>query len=360
MKTNSLVLIIAIISLINLSCESDNNSNAAGSPLEIKVVTIVTFQDLSALSTPNSGEAFWWYTDGTLDNEIELTGGYAPVYTNDIGDHLLIITGSGKSNAASSIMALGLSSGFDLSKAYFMVAAISGGRPEVTTIGSTVWARWIVDSGLASEIDPRELDESIEFPFFRLGCTIPQFCMNAFNTGTEIFELNEDLRQWAAQISSEIQLSDSESVQEIRDKYIQEAARQKPSVQLGDAAEADTLFHGEILSGYLTWWLTNFTEGEGSYYTTSFEDTAIATALTRLDNTGIIDFSRFMLLRSPSNFDQQYQGQTALDSLEESVGGGMPDGSILAFENVYLAGSSVANHILENWESWENGVPPLN
>ncbi len=360
MKICSMILTIALISIINLSCESENNSNAADSPLQIKVVTIVTFQDLEALSTPNSGEAFWWYTDGALDNEIELPGGYAPVYTNDSRDHLLIITGSGKSNAASSIMALGLNNRFDLSKTYFLVAAISGGRPEVTTIGSAVWAKWVVDSGLASEIDPRELDESIEFPFFRLGCTIPQFCMNAFSTGSEIYELNSDLRQWAAQLSGEIQLSDSESVQEIRNKYSQDAARQKASVQLGDAAEADTLFHGEILSGYLTWWLSNFTEGEGAYYTTSFEDTAIATALTRLDSAGIVDFSRFMLLRSPSNFDQQYDDQTALESLEVSVGGGMPDGSILAFENVYLAGSSVANHILENWESWENGVPPLN
>ena len=67
-----------------------------------------------------------------------------------------------------------------------------------------------------------------------------------------------------------------------------------------------------------------------------------------------------MILRSQSNFDQQYLGQTALESLQDASGGGMPDGSILAFENVYLAGSSVANHIIENWEVWRNGVPPLN
>ncbi len=146
----------------------------------------------------------------------------------------------------------------------------------------------------------------------------------------------------------------------IRDMYPQEAARQNASVQLGDSAEADTFFHGEMISGYLTWWVENFTDAQGQYFTTSFEDTAISTALQRLQDAGLIDFSRFMLLRSPSNFDQQYPGQSALESLQDASGGGMPDGSILAFENVYLAGSAVANHIIENWEVWKDGVPPLN
>lgn len=359
MRLLSLIALVISMALMNLSCES-NNSIADNGPLNIKVVTIVTFQDLDAIDQPNTGEAFWWYTAGGLDNEIPLPGGYAPVFTNDNQDHLLIITGSGKSNAASSIMALGLNTDFDLSRAYFMIAAISGGRPEVTTIGSAIWVRWIVDSGLASEIDPRELPDSIDFPFFRLGCTIPQFCMDAFNTGSEIFELNNELRLWAADISGEIRLKNSNAVQEIRDMYPEEAARENASVQLGDSAEADTFFHGEILSGYLTWWVDNFTNGQGVYFTSSFEDTAISTALQRLDNVGIIDFNRFMLLRSPSNFDQQYPGQTALESLEDASGGGMPDGSILAFENVYLVGSTVANHIIQNWEDWKDGVPPLN
>lgn len=229
----------------------------------------------------------------------------------------------------------------------------------MTTIGSAVWAGWAVDAGLTSEIDPRELPQNIEFPFFRLGCTIPQFCTNTFNIGTEIFELNNELRLWAREISGQAALADSEAVQEIRDNYPEPAARQKPSVQLGDVAATDIFLHGEIMSGYLTWWIDNYTENEGVYYISSFEDTAISTALTRLDEAGLVDFSRFMVLRSPSNFDQQYPEQTALESLEAAVRGGMPDGSILAYENAYLAGSAVANHIILNWEDWKDGVPPL-
>ncbi len=358
-KMYSALLLVFPLFIFFTACKSDNNSLAGDEPIEIKVVTIVTFQNLEAIDQPNTGEAYWWYTAGGINNEIPLPGGYAPVFINSDRDQLMVITGSGKANAGTSIMALGLNRDFDLSKAYFMIAAISGGSPDVTTIGSAVWAEWVVDSGLASEIDPRELPEDIEFPFFQLGCTIPQFCQEFFNTGTELFRLNGELREWAFSISSGVQLRENETVRSITDLYPQEAARQKPSVQKGDALESDTFLHGEILSGYLSWWINNFTEGQGVYYTSSFEDTAIATALSRLDKAGLVDFSRFMLVRSPSNFDQQHPGQGALESLEEASGGGMPDGEVLAFENVYLVGTAVADHIIENWEEWRDGVPPL-
>ncbi len=341
------------------SCESNNPTLADGKPIEAKVVTIVTFQDLNAIDEPNTGEAFWWFTVGGLNNKIDLPGGFAPVFTNANKDHLLLITGSGKSNAATSIMSLGFLNSFDLRKAYFMVAGISGGRPEVTTIGSAVWAKWIVDAGLAAEIDPRELPDDIEFPFFRLGCTIPPFCSMPFDVGTEIYELNDDLIAWAFKLSNEISLSDNEMVQEIRDKYPQNAARQKPSIQRGDDIATDTFLHGKLLSNFMTWWMENFTDGEGIYYVSDFEDTAIATAMKRLEEASRVDFNRLMILRSPSNFDQQHPGQTALESLSDASSAGMPDGSILAFENVFLAGSAVANHIIENWEEWREGPPPL-
>jgi purine nucleoside permease len=353
------LLLLFIFCTFVYSCESDNPIFANGKPIEVKVVTIVTFQDLDAIDKPNTGEAFWWFTAGGLNNAIPLPGGFAPIFTNASKDHLLLITGSGKCNAAASMMSLGLNNSFDFSNAYFMVAGISGGRPEVTTIGSAVWATWIVDAGLAAEIDPRELPDDVEFPFFRLGCTIPPFCSMAFDVGTELYRLDSDLVEWAVKLSNEISLSDSEMVQEIRDKYPQNAARQKPSIQRGDDIASDTFLHGKLLSNFMSWWMENFTDGEGIYYVSDFEDTAIATALKRLEEAGRVDFNRLMILRSPSNFDQQHPGQTALESLSAASSGGMPDGAILAFENVYLAGSAVANQIIENWEVWREGPPPL-
>lgn len=51
-------------------------------------------------------------------------------------------------NAASSVSALALSSQFDLTTTYIMVAGIAGVNPEVATICSVTFARYAVQVGL--------------------------------------------------------------------------------------------------------------------------------------------------------------------------------------------------------------------
>jgi purine nucleoside permease len=52
-------------------------------------------------------------------------------------------------------LALGLDQRFDLSHAYWLVAGIAGVDPHQATIGSAVWAHYLVDGDLAHEIDAR-------------------------------------------------------------------------------------------------------------------------------------------------------------------------------------------------------------
>lgn len=59
MKLYSFLMILVTISFMNLSCETNNSSIADNSPLKIKVVTIVTYQDIDAIDQPNTGEAYW-------------------------------------------------------------------------------------------------------------------------------------------------------------------------------------------------------------------------------------------------------------------------------------------------------------
>lgn len=53
-------------------------------------------------------------------------------------------------NAASTIMAMTLSSKFDLKKTYFLIAGIGGIRPSEGTLGSAAWARFSVQVSLLS------------------------------------------------------------------------------------------------------------------------------------------------------------------------------------------------------------------
>ena len=62
MRLCSLFMILVTIAFVNLSCETNSSSIADNSPLKIKVVTIVTYQDIDAIDQPNTGEAYWWST----------------------------------------------------------------------------------------------------------------------------------------------------------------------------------------------------------------------------------------------------------------------------------------------------------
>src|ERR1039458_8939557 len=46
---------------------------------------------------------------------------------------------------------------FDFSHTYWLVAGIAGGCPDRVSLGSALWARWVVDADLSYEIDAREI-----------------------------------------------------------------------------------------------------------------------------------------------------------------------------------------------------------
>ncbi len=119
-------------------------------------------------------------------------------------------------------------------------------------------------------------------------------------------------------------------------------------------ANAASDWHGEILLDWAEWWTKQFTSGQGNYGMSNMEDTGTLTALSRLAAAGRIDLDRVMVLRTASDFDQPYPGQTALQSLQADSGGYM-----LAIQNAYRVGSVVAQHIITHWDEWKDGVPPL-
>ena len=345
------VLALSLLAAISGGCADADSADSRRTP--VKVVTVVAFQDLAALDQPDSGEAYWWYTEGGLSTRFDNPGGYAPLFGNPSGDHLLLITGPGKSNSGTSVMALGMNPRFDLTQAYWVQAGIGGANPDVSTIGSAVWEHWIVDGEISAQIDPRQLEQ--RYFAFEVGCTVPPFCAQAFSTGTELFELDEALRDRAVEISSAVTLDDPPSVAALRAPYPQPAARAAASVQKGDLFTGDTFAYGSLLSGQMRWWVDSATAGRGTYAVGANEEAGIATALTRLQQAGLADFHRYAVVRSPSNFDQEYPGQTALAGLELASGGGQPEGETVAFRNAYLAASSLTSAILADWPHWSGG-----
>jgi purine nucleoside permease len=319
-------------------------------PLAVKVLTLAMFE-VGDVRGDFAGEAQLWIEGEEMDREIEIPGSFSPLYCN-AEDHCLAITGMGIANATATMMAIGLSDQLDLSDTYVIIAGIAGTPPDDATLGSAAWAEWVIDGDLAHQIDAREIPETWEYPYFHLGCAEP-WCDEGWSAGTEVFQLNADLVNAAFELSKDVELFDTEAAAAYRANYPEgTAASQPPSVLKCDSFASSTYWHGERLSDWAEWWSAQWSGGSANYCMTNMEDSGTLTALMRLADTGRIDPDRVLVLRTASNFDQPYPGQTAAESIDADSGGFVP-----SIQNAYRVGSPVARHIIQNWETWQAGVP---
>ena len=70
-------------------------------------------------------------------------------------------------------MGLGMDPRFDLSKAYWIVAAIAGVDPNKASVASTAWAKFVVDGDLSYQIDARESPRGWSTGYVPLGRSSP-------------------------------------------------------------------------------------------------------------------------------------------------------------------------------------------
>jgi len=239
-------------------------------------------------------------------------------------------TAMGFANAASATAAMALSDKLDLSHTYFLIAGIAG-----------------VDPKHGHRIDIREAPEGWPTDFFGLGAAKPGE-KPKWAAGTEVFELNGKLADYALATTKGIELLDSDAAKEYRKHYTQEAATGSPKVTICDTASGDTYWHGAKLGEAMTEWSKLLTDGKADYCTSQMEDNATLTSLKRAADAGKLDFNRIALLRTASNFDRQGKDQTAAESLAANSGG-FP----LATTNAYRVGKAYADSIIQNWNAWE-------
>lgn len=89
------------------------------------------------------------------------------------GDVCQVVTGESEINAASTISALVLSSDFNLTKTYFMVAGIAGVNPQIATTASVTFAKYAVQVALQYEFDAREIPANLSTGYVPLGSYSP-------------------------------------------------------------------------------------------------------------------------------------------------------------------------------------------
>ena len=169
-------------------------------------------------------------------------------------------------------MAVGLDPRFDFSHAYWLVAGIAGGCPDQVSLGSAVWARWVVDGDLGYEIDAREIPRDWTTGYLPFDKSVP-FEKPAVPRPGQVYGLNPGLADWAFDLTRRIVLEDSDKLKEIRSHFDGAAAQRPPFIGLGDEISSSTFWHGKLLDAWAANWVPYFTGGKGVFATTAMEDT---------------------------------------------------------------------------------------
>ena len=336
------------------------NTAPADEVLRPKVVIVAMFE-LGADTGDQPGEFQFWVEREKLDRVIPLPAAYHAVHANADGSVIGIVTGVGNTNAAATIMALGLDPRFDLAKSYWLIAGIGGLDPVDASVGSAVWADYVVEGDLGHEIDAREIPADWKTGYIPLRKKKPYELplLPESDRVNNCYKLNPGLLHWAYALTKDTPLPDSDALRGFRARFTGfPKALQPPSVLIGSTLSSSTYWHGKLLDAWANDWVAYYTEGRGNYMTTAMEDTGTLRALTNLTRAGRADVNRVLVLRTASNFDQQAPGVTAAESLAgEKVGN--YSAYIPALEAAHAVGSRVAHALTAGWATYETTPPSI-
>jgi len=349
--------ILFFLIVLFIACTPQDNTTTEKIP--IKVVVVSMFES-GEDSGDRPGEFQYWVERLPMDKSLPFPQGYRDLRYNEELGVLGVVTGIGNTKAGISITALGSDPRFDLSKAYWLVAGISGVDPEDAPTGSAAWAEWLVDGDISHEIDPREMPKDWPTGYIPLRKSKPYEKPFPEKEKVDmVVRLNPTLVDWAYELTKETKLDDDETLEAMRSRYSNSkhtASAQKPFVLKGDQLAASTYWHGELLNDWANDWVDYWTEGEGNFVTSAMEEMGTYHALERLSKVGLVDESRLLVLRTASNFTMQWEGATAYESLSgEKLTGNGYSAYIPSLEAAYKVGSQVVYQLVEDWDEVKDG-----
>ncbi|KAJ7044143.1 purine nucleoside permease-domain-containing protein [Mycena alexandri] len=261
---------------------------------------------------------------------------YPDVHCTYDGSICQLITGQAEINSASTMSSLLNSPRFDLTSTYFLLAGIAGISPKHATVGGVTFARYAVQGGTTG---PGQYPEWI--------------------VGTEVFEVNDALRQVAVNLAKTAKLTDTDACKRLRATYtspIYAAGAAPPSIVMCDTLTSDTFWTGALLADGFENTTLLLTHQNGVYCSTQQEDNAVLNALLRGALSNLVDFSRIIVMRAGSDFDRPPEGGSAAENLF-ALNVGFPP----ALLNLRIAGVKIVQGIVDGWAAtFKRGIEPTN
>ncbi|MGF7149165.1 purine nucleoside permease [Sphingomonas zeicaulis] len=324
----------------------------AAAPIEIRTVIVTAFE-IGEDVGDRAGEYQAWAA--VMPEVLPFPAGFRHLRYDPARKALLLSTGIGTNRAAASTMALALDPRFDLSHAYWLVAAIAGVNPEVASVGSAAWIGDVVDTDYGYAVDAREAPAGWTTGMFPRDRKTPYEAPRG-DTRYNLFPLNKGLRDWAFALTSGIRIPDTPALREIRAAYRHQPAAQKPPFVLkGAEASGQTFWHGTLLNTHVDKWVSYWTDGGERFAMTAMEDTGVAGALAMAGRLGRVDPERLLVLRTGSNYSAPPPGIGAAESLvAESSGLSALQASL---DTAFLIGMPVVEAIDKDWHRYRGTVP---
>ncbi|KAK6198021.1 purine nucleoside permease [Scheffersomyces amazonensis] len=261
-------------------------------------------------------------------------------------------TGEGEINAATSVAFLLSSPLFNFSNTYWLLSGIGGGDPTKVTTGSVTFAKYAIQVGLQFQIDSRELlNTHPDWPsgYFSYGTQNPWEYPDAVY-GTEVFEVNEKLRDRALELAEQnsdyLNVGDEDN-NKLRSFY-EFPANQPPKILACDVTTSDNYFTGSVLADYYLNLTSIMTNGTANYCSSAQEENASLEAFIRMAKVGKVNFERIVIMRTISNFVKS-PDHLNMDPIDFFLN--FPKGTIQhALDNLYIGGIPFVNDVVNNWE----------
>jgi purine nucleoside permease len=335
--------------------------------IPIKVMVLAGFE-VGDDTGDAPGEFQFWFEREHLSQKTAVPGMAHPLCSNDQGLYGTVAANTRDPDltpvrTSELVMALCLDPRFDLRHTYWIVDGIAGIDPAIGSIGSAVWAQNVVDGDALREIDDRQLPAGWPYGLFAIGTKQPNRLpgVNGQDGGwggatlayRMVFPLNPGLARWARKRSQHVPLVDSPALAAWRQRYAgYPLAQQPPQVILGDALGSVRYWHGSERTQWARDWVKLWTDGKGTFGTTSMEAQDYVGTLTRMAAMGYLDLGRVLVLRTGSNYCVPPPGEPVTATIgDESLG------TDAALEAGYRAGSAVAHELLTHWSQYDATIP---
>lgn len=340
---------------------------AADVTIQPKVMVITTYE-VGKDTGDMPGELQYWVERAHLTQSIKVPGLEHPVLTD--GKGLYAMVSGTTSRSAIAIMTLAMDPRFELRHTYFLLAGIAGADPANMSIGSAAWIQYAVDGDPAYEIDNRETPPAWPYGIIALGATQPGQAPphidstpaagvsedSAGGVGRVAYAIDPSLVAWAYGLTKDLELVDNDALTKWRNRFTDFAkARQAPSVIEGASLGTDKFWHGPIMNRWGEDWVRMYTRDAAPFVMSDCEDQGVCLAMAQLDRLHKIDFQRFLILRTASNFTVPPLGvapdKSLFDNLENTPG------YIPALEADYKVGSVVAEALIRDWDKDRDTIP---